>query len=313
MDKCTTKLDFNQILFQVYRLPITNTRPEKLITLNQFLDYTKNPPNRTIDILNQIAEASFLGNEKLKAYLKQKYLYYFTPCVVIVRIRNYDNILSWTGLLVLDFDKIDYAADFKSYLFQTYRYIIACWLSPSRRGVKAIVRVPVVYSVEEFKEYYWGIAAEMEQYNGFDSSGQNCVLPFFQSWDPELLDRPDAELWTTKGTKRNNFKPSPITPAPNINATDKDRQIILGIIDTGFMNITDYGHPPLRDLCLTIGGYIASGYIDEHEALQLINHKINNHYYLKKGIKGYQKTAQWAIREGQSSPLILNYQKHGRR
>lgn len=295
----------DEISFQVYRQPITNIKPEKLIILDQFLGYTKDPPRRIIENFDQIAKAELAGDQKLKSKLKQHYLFYYTVCVVVFPIRNYKSIINFTGLLVLDFDHIDNARDFKYFLFEEYKFIVAVWLSPSRRGVKCLVKIPIVQTVDEFKEYYFGIAAEMEQYTGFDPSGQNCVLPLFQSYDPELLSRDDPDTWNEKGRKRNNFDIAPTLPLANIQISGKDQETIIKIINTGFDNITNLGHPPLRNLCLTIGGYVAAGYISEYDAMSVINSRIENHGYLKKGIHGYKKTAQWAVEQGQGKPLTL--------
>lgn len=302
-----------QIQFQVYQQPITNTRPEKqLITLHRFLDYIEDPPSRIREIFFQIAQAELADDKEEKARLKQKHLYYFNPCVIVDPVRRYEYIKSFTGLLVLDFDHIDNAEEFKYFLFDEYKCIIAAWLSPSKRGVKCLVKIPIVgvktpidESIREFKEYYYGIAEEMDVYSGFDGSGQNAVLPLFQSYDPDLLDRNNPETWTIKGIKRNDYTTAPTLPPPNIDITDKDKETIVKIINTGFDNITDYGHPPLRGLCVVIGGYVAAGYIDEYDALQIINYQIESHSYLKKGIAGYKKTALSAIKKGQGKPLTL--------
>jgi hypothetical protein len=299
------------ITFQVYRQPITNIFPKQFISLDQFLEYTRNPPHRIVNVFAQIATAEETGNKELKAELKQTHLLYFTPCVEVNPKRNYESIVRFTSLLVLDFDHIGNAQEFKEYLFNQYPAIIAAWLSPSKHGVKALVQIPIVETVEAFKQYYFGIAAEMEQYNGFDPSGQNSVLPLFQSYDPELLYRDDPDTWQVKGSKRNDFTASPVKPRPNINHSDRDKETIVKMINSGFAHVCDYGHPPLRSLCIAIGGYIAAGYIDEGEAMQYINYGIETHPYLKKGISGYKKTAQWAIRIGQQKPLSLNFQRNG--
>jgi hypothetical protein len=304
-------MDKYNIKFQIYHQPITLIHPQREISLREFLDFTQNPPQSTKDIFTQIAAAEASGNATLKAKLKQNYLYYFTPCVIVDPIRNYKSIKSFTGLLVLDFDHIDNAVDFKTFLFSEYKFIITAWLSPSRRGVKALVKIPIVTTIQEFKELYYGIAAEMEVYTGFDPSGQNAVLPLFQSYDPDLLYRDEFDTWITKGIKRNDFTTSPVTPPLRIDSTDRDKQTIVKIINTGFDNIIDYGHPPLRSLCICIGGYIATGYISEPEAMQLICNRIENHQYLKKGIQGYKKTAQWGLKAGQTKPIVLNYRQNG--
>ncbi|MEI7501071.1 MAG: BT4734/BF3469 family protein [Bacteroidota bacterium] len=309
---------YTEISFQYYPARVNSNEPLGIISLERFLISTKTPKNSTKAIFDQIADAELSGDKKLKDELKQNHLFYFTPCVYVHPFRRYDCIKHFTGLLVLDFDHIDNARDFKYFLFDEYKCIITAYISPSKRGVKCLVKIPVINAnrpweelVAKFKEYYFGIAAEMEPYNGFCESTQSSVLPLFQSYDPELLSRNDPDTWATKGTKRGNFSTTPTLCKPVIDVTYKEKETLIKIIDRGFRNITDYGHPPLRSLCLSIGGYVASGYIPEHEALQMIYYEIENHSYLRKGIRGYKTTAQWAIRAGQSKPLTLNNRCNG--
>lgn len=303
--------NLNEISFQVYQQPITNTTPTRLITLDWMIQLTQKPPTEIVDIFTQIADAERSGNMALKAKLKQTHLLYFTPCVEVTSKRNYASIVRFTGLLVLDFDHVGNAADLKTFLFRENKCLIAAWLSPSKRGVKALVKIPVVETIEQFKEYYYGIAKEMSIYNGFDPTGQNAVLPLFQSYDPELLVRSDFDTWMTKGEKKNDFALSPITQLPSIEPTDEDKQTIIKIINSGFNNITNTGHPALRSLCLAIGGYVGAGYITEIDAMAQISHRIETHPYLCKGVLDYKKTAQWSLRTGQTKPLMLNNGYHG--
>jgi hypothetical protein len=318
LNNLNTVSKYTEISFQYYPARVNSNEPLGIISLEQFLISTKSPKNSTKAIFDQIAAADLAGNKKLKDELKQNHLFYFTPCVHVHPYRRYACIKHFTGLLVLDFDHIDNARDFKYFLFDEYKCIITAYISPSKRGVKCLVKIPVIKAnrpweelVAEFKEYYFGIAAEMEQYNGFCESTQSSVLPLFQSYDPELLFRNDPDTWATKGFYLNAFASAPTQITPKIINTDKDKQIIEKIINTGFINITDCGHPVLRSLCLSIGGYVASGYIPEHEALQMIYYEIENHEYLRKGIRGYKTTAQWAIRAGQRKPLTLKNRCNG--
>ena len=304
-------MDKDTIFFQYYAPGVLTNKPKGSISLEAFLRFTADPPQEFKEIFSQISAAEIAGQKEVKARLKQNNLYYFTPCVQVGQYRRYECIKRFTGLLVLDFDHIDHARDFKYFLFGEYYSIIAAWLSPSKRGVKCIVKIPIVETVAEFKEFFYGIAAEMDVYSGFDSSGQNAVLPLFQSYDDDLLSRSDFSTWTVKGYKPSDFDLASVKPLLKIDASTEEKQTIIKIINTGFCNIIDYGHPPLRDLCIVIGGYIAAGYLDEYEALQIINHKIENHKYLRKGIEGYKKTARWAIMIGQNKPLTLNNRRNG--
>ena len=180
LNNLNTVSKYTEISFQYYPARVNSNEPLGIISLEQFLISTKTPKDSTKAIFDQIAAAELSSNKKLKAELKQNHLFYFTPCVHVHPFRRYACIKHFTGLLILDFDHIDNARDFKYFLFDEYKSLIAAWLSPSKRGLKCLVKIPKVNTVEEFKEYYFGIASEMEVYNGFDPSGQNAVLPLFQ-------------------------------------------------------------------------------------------------------------------------------------
>lgn len=293
----------NSIIFQYYSGNIHESHPRGWVNLDQFLNANRSPKEHTQELFRQIAYYSSVGDMTTKAKLKER-LYSFTPCVHISEKRAYKYIVGFTGLLVLDFDKILNATDFKDFLFQSYNCIIASWLSPSKMGVKALVKIPVVQTTDEFKELYFGIAGEMWQYNGFDGSGQNAVLPLFQSWDEDMLIRNNPTTWVKKGVKIDNFQTSAINHNP-VNCSDETQKKIIKIINTGINKITDNGHPQLRGVCIAVGGYVANNYINYQDAITQIFNRIENNSYLKKGIPGYKKTAEWAVNYGLSKPLEL--------
>lgn len=291
--------------FQFYPARVDTNRPIDWITLEQFIVRTTNPDEKTKQVFNTIAQAEKDGDMEKKARMKQNYLHYFTPCVYVRNYRRYKDIIRFTGLAVLDFDHIDNALDLKSFLFYEYKQIIASWLSPSKRGVKCLVKIPVVKSVDEFKEYYYGLSEEMEIYNGFDGTGQNAVLPLFQSWDANLMYRDDAETWSAKGIKHNSFENSEPLEKPVINDPGKYTERVVKIITSGVNKITDVGHWDLRGTALAAGGYVCSGYIDQLDAVKLMDSLIDSHPYLRQKAATYKKTIRWGISVGQNKPIIL--------
>lgn len=288
--------------FQYYPNDINSSHPAGWVTIEQFIQANINPKPGVIKLFDAIQQASEAGDKDEKARLKEK-LYSFTPCVNVSVSRKYADITAFTGLMVLDFDKIDNALDFKEFLFNEYRFIYVCWISPSKKGVKALVQIPVVTSTDEFKSYYYGISEEMEQYNGFDSTGQNCVLPLFQSLDREMLVNPFPFKWMDKGYKISNFETA--KPIPIEYSGEKRESTILKIINTGINKIIDNGHPQLRSACLAVGGYVATGYIDYQTALSEIYNRIDANNYLHKGIPGYKRTAKTFLDLGMTKPLYL--------
>jgi hypothetical protein len=178
--------------------------------------------------------------------------------------------------------------------------------------VKALVCIPIVSTVDEFKEYYFGIAAEMDQYNGFDRTGQNAVLPLFQSFDPDLLQRTDYTTWTTTGTNPKALPPPVTTPVFRVEHSDRYRDIVVKITTTTIKKVVNQdGHPTVRTAGIVLGGYVGGGYIDHNEAESLLFSLIEHNEYLRKDITNYKRTARWAISQGQARPLILNCERYG--
>jgi hypothetical protein len=291
--------------FQYFKQPISNVIPDGWVSLDRFLLSTVSPKPEIKTVFGYIEEAAKAGNDKLKAELKQKHLHYFTPCVHLDGRRNYKSITRFTGLLVLDFDKIDNAADFKRFLYYEYPEIIAAWLSPSRKGIKALVNIPIVETVEEFKEYFFGIAAEMEIYDGFDGTAQNPTQPLFQSWDEQLLYKTDPGIWEQKGERPGSLQFQDPIELPDIEVTEDLTQRVINITTAAINNISDVGHWGLRGTALALGGYCAAGYITTSDATSLLDSLIDSHPYLQQKSNTYKKTARWGIEKGMNKPIIL--------
>ena len=57
----------------------------------------------------------------------------------VFKSRNDNNIISYTGLICLDFDHCKIVEKMSE--LKRNKYVIACWVSPSGNGVKALVEV----------------------------------------------------------------------------------------------------------------------------------------------------------------------------
>lgn len=298
---------------------IKTTKPLGSIDLRYIINSIKEPRPEIKSIFFAIEKSEASGDMKTKAILKQNNLYYFTPCIQIgqgvektnakgkkyISYRCYENIVGFNGLLVLDFDHINNAEEFKRFVFFKFPEVITAFLSPSRKGVKFLIRIPEVHNVDDFKSYFYGLGSELDKYKGWDSSCQNPVLPLFYSWDPYILHRENPEVWTKKGLKLTEDFSESVPLNIEIQTTDKDKSIILNNCKKAFEAIFDNGHPQLRAACISLGGYVASGYLTEDEAVSFVHDIIPAHQYLKKGINGYKKTAVEGIKKGQLKPLTL--------
>jgi hypothetical protein len=299
------------IQFQWYDGDITHAIPRGTINLEQFIKKHQQPTQEILKVFDQIEQAALDGDKAQKAQLKANHLYYFTPGAIFNGRRRYSNIERFTGLAQIDIDNLETeeAKDLKEYLFDNYKEIYCTYLSPSRKGVKALIRIPVVKSIDEFKEYYKGVENEFDWIAGFDTAPKNLALPLFISWDTDILYREDATVWTRKGIlQAENLSNLNSKPPANQTIVEGDaqtfksnayyRRITLDIFEKKINAITDNGHVQLRSACLVLGSRVGAGYLSQSDAEQFSEYAIKNSQYLQKGISGYITTSRWGIKNG---------------
>lgn len=290
----------SEIVFQYYLGEITASKPLGEITLTRFLASIQYPKHKIKTTFDAIQKAQEVGDMAEKNRLKTS-LYSFTPCVFVEGSRKYENIKNWTGIMALDFDKLPstiYASEWKQELFDKNKWIIASWLSPSRYGVRAFVKIPVVHSVGEFKEHFHALQNLLSVYRGWDRAPQNCILPLFLSYDPDLLQRTDYTTWTGRYTQP---VPPPIKQYIITDKSSSVEQVIASMIN----RITSNGHPQLRASAYSLGGYCGAGYIDVSYAINMIEKMIDGNAYLSQKASVYKKTANTMITKGMKQPLFL--------
>ena len=287
------------IKFNYYEADIKRSTPLGSVTLEYLINAIRTPKKDIRNVFEQIRIAEECKDMATKQALKSK-LYSFTPCVYVNGPRKYANIQHWTGLLVLDFDHLetDVAVEFKEYLFNEYKCIITAWLSASRHGVRALVKIPVCTSVDEFKHYFAGIERHLNCYNGFDTAPKNCILPMFISYDADILHRTDAQTWSTKHIEI-------IPPPVKQYIVDDKTSVIEKIIAKRINTITDTGHIILRATSYLLGGYVGANYIDYNDAIALINNLIDSQSYLSKKPDVYKTTAKQMVDKGLNFPTYL--------
>lgn len=276
------------------------------ITIEQFINVHKDPTIKTKNLLNDIKKATKNGDLELKKELK-KGLFAFTPSVFICKgqRRKYDNISGWTGLMQLDFDKIpdeETAKALKNHLFDAYESIICCYISPSGKGVKCLMRTVVPKDIHHYRFLHKAVSKEMEQYGYFDEATKNAILPLFLSADKEILYRDVKPDLAWRLEDRTVVEYVNLNDIPKQNYEDQQLQKYyektVQLITDKINSIGSDGHPQLRSAALILGSRCGAGYIDRAEAEQLITNLIYNNSYLQKDVKNYIKTAMWAINQG---------------
>jgi hypothetical protein len=94
-----------------------------------------------------------------------------------------------SGLMVLDFDNLDNPVEYKSKLSKDPR-IFSCWISPSGKGVKALLRIPLIEDDAEFKSIFKKVRIDFPD---IDQSGKDVARACFESYDPDIYVNINAE------------------------------------------------------------------------------------------------------------------------
>ena len=307
------KSEIEILKFQYYSGNIRNTTAQGFYTLSQFIAMHQNPTPKMLLAFDAIEQATIAGHKERKSKLKEDYIPYFTVGAIFQGGRKYANIDYFTGLAQIDIDGLEpeEAEDLKEYLFFNYEHLYCAYLSPSRCGVKAIIRIPVVNTVKEYKEIYQGIQNELDWLPGFDTAPKNLALPLFLSYDKDILYRESAKIWHKRGEIQdlNNTPNLESVPTRILNgdetvfrSTGYYRKISLDIFTKKIEDIIDNGHPQLRSACLVLGSRVGAGYLSKHEAEGYAEALIRGSQYLSKGIANYITTMKWAISRGMTNP-----------
>lgn len=280
-------------------------------SLRHFIQAHEQPKKQTLRILDYIKAAEAIDDKELKRSLKQQ-LYSFTPSVFIPKgaKRKYENIHFWTGLMQLDFDKLDGEADaidLKNHVFRSYEHIVCAYLSPSRKGVKALMKIKVPRNKEHYKAIHKTVMAEMEQYDCFDHATTNAMLPLFLSVDQNILyrDYERCHTWTDEDWEQPEYielNDEPTHFNVPFGRDESDYSKTVRIFTNKIQGIISDGHPQLRSGCLILGSRVGAGYISQSEAIAMARSLIGNNSYLQKDLENYKRTAEWAINEGMKSP-----------
>ena len=292
-----------------YKDGIKNSYCDGYIDMDRFILANKRPKKQQSDLLKQINQASLDGDKELKVQLKNKLIFY-TPSIVIPlgERRRYDNIEEFNGVAQLDFDGLDLdsAVDFKAFIFDNYKELYCAYLSPSKKGVKALIRIPVVKNVQEYQDYYRAIEEEFEIYNGFDPAPKNAVLPLFLSEDVFIRYREEPEVWRIKKHEEVDLRevfPIPRKPYRALKSNEKNKARAINTVRKAINSIVSSpGHYQLRSACLIFGTRVGYGYVDHSEAIAEVEALVKANHYLSKGVSGYLKTAHWGVEEGIKTP-----------
>lgn len=107
--------------------------------------------------------------------------------------RTDESLIEHSGFIVLDFDDV-YDLRNKQSEIISHDFVYACWVSPSGKGLKVLVRIA---KGEKHREHFQAL---QEVFPEIDRSGINVSRVCYESYDPEIYIYPDATIF--KKTKR---------------------------------------------------------------------------------------------------------------
>jgi len=171
--------------FSFYKNPVTNTKPEKEITLLRAYDFIRNEKYQ--EITNQLRS---ITDKKEARLFKAAYFDYVTFSGAFSK-RNDKSLLKHSGLLTIDFDHIfDITLIKKELLQDEYLETELMFVSPSGSGLKWIVSIDL--SEARHIDYFNAISAYIKQtYNlQIDKSGKDISRACFLCYDNDAYINP---------------------------------------------------------------------------------------------------------------------------
>ena len=283
-----------------------------LVDLDYFVEAHKKPTKYIQFILDAVKEAAKNNNLKAKNKLKKK-LFSFTPAVLFRKgnTRELINVVEFTGLMQLDFDKIptrDEAIALKEQLFYDYPQIVCMYVSPSGKGVKGLIRITKCKDLEQYRRIYNSIEKTFDM-EYFDKAVKNAVLPLFLSEDKDILHRSfdEAEVWSNELVKEVHVQKYVAPANPYTSNQEKyfyDKTV--RIYTNKIRSIMGDGHPQLLSATLILGTRVGAGYISMYDAESIAEGLVRSNAYLQKGINGYLRTVKDALRMGSETPKQYN-------
>jgi len=224
--------------------------------------------------------------------------------------RKHEDIDTYTGMAFIDVDNCKKPKLVKL-LFQELDCTIACWYSSSG-NVHALIKIPVCKSKDEFKRRYSLLVKDLKEeitdWGQIDEITSNPTqLAFISS---------DAEIYINEApvSYEGIYLPTPpqiVRKAKLFSTSDKTTNYCLDKAQQWFNGINTNGYPQVLKYSYTMGGYCATGKIDEAVAKETLQQLIISNQYLNSKnssgtISTYISGAMASFEKGLDMPLEWN-------
>lgn len=154
--------------------------------VDEILEYIRTNPNKDAIELIRITKEKEERN-KLKSKLK---------CICFsgkFSKRKKKNIIEHSGFACLDFDNVDNASKLREELKEN-EYIYSAFISPSGKGVKALVRIPA--EIANHEKYYEAIVETFD--SNIDAATKDVSRVCYESFDSGLWINHNSKIWSLK-------------------------------------------------------------------------------------------------------------------
>ena len=234
------------------------------------------------DLKNSLVSVVFGGEcrEKVERKRKDGSVYYTMRLDECVSVHS--------GFFVLDFDDVK-DIDSKMSVLKNDVFIYSAWVSPSGKGIKALVKCPP--ELDKHKEYYSSFIA---RYPELDTTSRNISRLCYESYDPELWVRGDSKVWNRTAAPTESNK-----EAVRERRNSKKLSIAVDMIRA---SVNGEKHDTIIKAGNLIGGYIASNMLEESNCYEVLEAEIKQ----KAGIKDVEsalKALQDGIEYGKTRPI----------
>lgn len=199
--------------------------------------------------------------------------------------RRDDMLFEHSGLIVLDFDKLEDINEVRSRV-GTDNYVYAMWVSPSGNGIKVLVKIKFP---ERHRDHFRALEAYFDKQYGLevDATGANESRACFESYDPDIVINENSSVFQALLTEQaQEFKER---ERGEVLTDYRKLAIPVKMIATA---ADGEKHTALRNAAVLCGGYIAAGRLEEDEVVRVLTREIQ-----KRDIDSLE-SAKMTIRDG---------------
>lgn len=194
--------------------------------------------------------------------------------------RNDKSLIQHSGLLILDFDKIQDPEDFRDEIFSQNDFVVAAFLSPSGNGVKVLCKIPP--DKDRHRGFFTAIS---KRFQGIDPSGVNESRICFDSYDPDIRIRDNPTEFTDFVFQQEKV--------PSLRVAQTDFTKMGQCINVLRKAKVGERHTCLLKASRLAGGFISAGVIKREDAIEQLEREAMDIFGDE-----YNKVEQKAIFDG---------------